>query len=115
MSWAEKVRTRDQHICQICGEPGTDAHHILCVGYFWDLHSDIENGITLCRKCHVLAHRGKFGAVNKGKYSAEQTEQKLMDRAGGNPAVKPLVMRLIESDIRAEATALEERAKRPYR
>lgn len=108
MRWAEKVRSRDQHICQICGDPGTDAHHILCAGYFWEQHNNLDNGITLCRKCHVLAHRGKFGAANKGKYTAEYTEQLLMDRAKGNQEARSIVLKLIAADMKAEQTAKHE-------
>lgn len=103
--WSLKVKARDNNTCQICGELGTDAHHVLCVGYFKEQQNLIDNGITLCRKCHVLAHRGKFGATNKGKYTAERAEAELMKRAKGDPGKELLIQRLIESDIKAEETA----------
>ena len=105
LRWNEKVKKRDNYICRICGASGTDAHHILCAGWFPEEYYKLDNGITLCRKCHVLAHRGKFGATNKGKYTAEQTEQYLMERAGGKQDLKPLIRSLIEADIQAENTA----------
>ena len=108
MRWNNKVKERDGHICQICGEPGTDAHHILCAGYFKDQYYKLDNGITLCRKCHVLAHRGKFGASNKGKYTPEKAAQELMNRASGRPGTKDIIMRLIESDLMAVEAARAE-------
>ena len=51
--WSLKVRERDGHICQICSsDKELHAHHILPVVDFPELAKDLENGTTLCRKCH---------------------------------------------------------------
>jgi hypothetical protein len=63
--WAIKVKDRDFHRCQYngCCNPGTDAHHIFGRGD--SVRFDLDNGITLCRKCHEYArdHKENFNAV----------------------------------------------------
>jgi endogenous inhibitor of DNA gyrase (YacG/DUF329 family) len=51
--WGRQVKERDGHICQICSsDKELHAHHILPVVDFPELAKDLENGTTLCRKCH---------------------------------------------------------------
>lgn len=51
--WSKCVRTRDRK-CQVCGSDyRLQAHHIRSVTH----HStmlDLENGLTLCSRCHFL-------------------------------------------------------------
>ena len=104
--WAAAVKQRDGYRCQICGEEGTNAHHILCEGYFRELSLELDNGITLCRKCYTLAHRGKFGARNKGKYSYEYSFEELRKRAA--PFNKDsLIHALLQGDLINEQRAYE--------
>lgn len=66
--------------CQKCGKVGTDAHH-WCYTKSHGSMTDImpENGILLCRKCHIEAHENFNGFKLKvsclPKY--ENTEEKL--------------------------------------
>jgi len=54
--WAEDIKKRDG-CCMICGsEKKLNAHHINDASNHPDLRYDMDNGITLCRKCHVLYH-----------------------------------------------------------
>lgn len=62
--WRSAVFQRDNYTCQSCGsKKNLQAHHIV---YWRDcvsnpkLRYDIENGITLCRKCHLKAHKGTW-------------------------------------------------------
>lgn len=63
--WKKAVKERDNYICQRCGEPlqgkRAEAHHKLPV--WWtrntllkDMEYDLDNGITLCLKCHRQLH-----------------------------------------------------------
>lgn len=61
--WRKEVYERDNYTCQKCqSKRGGDlvAHHIN--GYHWDKDSRIEldNGVTLCERCHLEFH-GIYG------------------------------------------------------
>lgn len=99
MRWSLKVRQRDNDTCQICGGFGTDAHHIRSTGYYPDLSNDPDNGVTLCRFCHLHVHRGRFGAHSIGKEPADKAERILTARAKGNPAKIALIQELISADM----------------
>ena len=70
--WSKKVRTRDNYTCQICGITSNEldlynihAHHIKDRKFYPELMFDVDNGVTLCRECHLKAHGGKFNCVVK--------------------------------------------------
>lgn len=72
--WRMAVFTRDGFKCQICGKHGSDleAHHIKEVCNYPDLIFEVDNGLTLCHKCHKTtdnyAHKAK--RHDKGKNTA---------------------------------------------
>ena len=59
--WREAVFSRDGWTCQRCNNIGgrLEAHHIKSFAKFLDLRFAIDNGITLCKKCHKETHRNK--------------------------------------------------------
>jgi len=63
LEWRKSVFERDNFTCAICGKVGgkLNAHHIKQVKFRLDLILDIDNGITLCEKCHKRIHSGKGG------------------------------------------------------
>lgn len=53
--WRTAVFKRDKFTCRQCGQGGyIEAHHIKSFSEHPDLRTDIDNGITLCKKCHAL-------------------------------------------------------------
>lgn len=62
--WRESVFERDGYKCKICGSnKNIQAHHIIPWSQTRNnkgLRYDIDNGITLCRKCHLKAHGGRW-------------------------------------------------------
>lgn len=59
INWRKSIFERDNYICQGCGyDKGNilQAHHILPKKSFPHLILSIDNGLTLCKKCHQKAH-----------------------------------------------------------
>ena len=55
--WVNKVKGRDNHICQCCGgNKHLHAHHIYGYKNYPNLRLDVNNGITLCNWCHGKYH-----------------------------------------------------------
>jgi hypothetical protein len=79
----EKVFKRDKHKCVWCGGIAVDAHHIVERKLFDDGGYYLENGVSVCEKCHLLAEMTII--------SCEQ----LREKAGINVTVLP---QLFESD-----------------
>lgn len=68
--WRRAVFGRDLHTCQCCGDHSSrghavrlEAHHIFNWKSYEDKRYDIDNGITLCQKCHVKYHQ-IYGKLN---------------------------------------------------
>ena len=64
--WRQKVFERDNWICQKCGKRSKanrwliiHAHHIKPFAVFPKLRLVVDNGLTLCKKCHSKEPKGK--------------------------------------------------------
>jgi 5-methylcytosine-specific restriction endonuclease McrA len=57
-NWRKIVYERDHFTCQICGNYGEKlhAHHIKPQSLFPEFALVIDNGMTLCRSCHIRIH-----------------------------------------------------------
>lgn len=56
--WRKEVYKRDNYRCTKCGsKEKLNAHHILSWKDYPEKRYDIDNGITLCQKCHIQFHR----------------------------------------------------------
>ena len=60
--WTKDVIERDKNICQWCHTPeNLVAHHIKEWNEYPDLRFVLENGLTLCRSCHMSHHKNHKG------------------------------------------------------
>jgi hypothetical protein len=61
--WRSAVYRRDRFTCRKCGKPGPrlHAHHILAWHDHTESRYDIDNGVTLCERCHRDLHRRHHG------------------------------------------------------
>lgn len=50
--WRKLVLQRDGWRCRKCGEPATEADHIISRAVAPDLVNDPDNGQALCARCH---------------------------------------------------------------
>jgi len=70
--WRRSVYERDNYICQKCGvnNKTLNAHHIENYSDKKEKRLLVENGITLCKKCHQDFHKiyGKYNNNNKQVY-----------------------------------------------
>lgn len=58
IEWIKAVKKRDGFKCRNCGsDKNLQAHHVKPWSKFPKLRHAIQNGITLCRTCHVAAHK----------------------------------------------------------
>lgn len=59
--WRDEVYKRDGYECKMCGsKKHLNAHHIKSFSEYEKSRFDIENGITLCEKCHGEIHGKDF-------------------------------------------------------
>jgi hypothetical protein len=57
-AWRKKVLERDNNECKLCGSNiKLNVHHIIEVRDNPSLRYDVNNGITLCQKCHIEVHK----------------------------------------------------------
>lgn len=60
VNWRDSVFKRDDYTCQDCGQRGGElnAHHLLGFKRYPKYRYEVDNGITLCKKCHKNRHKG---------------------------------------------------------
>ena len=66
--WRESVFARDNWVCQKCKRKGAylNAHHIKNFAQYPELRFAIDNGITLCKECHMKFHK-KYGRKDNNR------------------------------------------------
>jgi hypothetical protein len=77
--WRKQVFQRDNFTCKSCGTVGgkLNAHHLDSWNKFPDRRFDVDNGVTLCSRCHRQFH-SEFG---QGDNTKEQFDMWLSSRA----------------------------------
>jgi len=72
-AYKERIRERDNYICQICGKPGYDVDHIIP---FYLSHDSTEANLrVLCHPCNLINRRktlpsGKHSQIPDADYGA---------------------------------------------
>ena len=52
--WRREIKRRDGDACRVCGETiNLHVHHIRPRSIYPGLALELDNGITLCGKCHA--------------------------------------------------------------
>jgi 5-methylcytosine-specific restriction endonuclease McrA len=62
IDWRNSIYRKDKFICQVCKKHCKDdivAHHIKSWNNFPELRYDLQNGMVLCRSCHIKEHKVK--------------------------------------------------------
>lgn len=66
-AWRCEVFERDNYTCQCCGSRSKaghsvvlHAHHLDSFALYEDKRFDVDNGVTLCDKCHDPRNQGSF-------------------------------------------------------
>ena len=69
--WRTKVFERDNYTCQICGDRSSknhkvtlNVHHIYMFSKYPSKRNDMNNGITLCERCHKLTYKKEDEYIN---------------------------------------------------
>ena len=56
--WCKQVKKRDGNICKLCkSNEQLHCHHIKPVSEYPELTLNIDNGIVLCKICHIYTHK----------------------------------------------------------
>jgi hypothetical protein len=71
--WRFEVYKKDCYTCQCCKKVGgkLNAHHLCNYADYPALRTDVNNGITLCKKCHIEFHK-VYGKRNTTKEQFEE-------------------------------------------
>jgi 5-methylcytosine-specific restriction endonuclease McrA len=70
-TWSKKIRKRD-NVCQKCfSKEKLNAHHIFNYDSYPEKGLNVDNGITLCERCHKKFHK-KYGKLENNNEQLEK-------------------------------------------
>jgi len=66
INWRDAVFDRDHYTCQKCGATNTyiQAHHIVPFADHPEVAYELENGITLCKRCHESIRQHEYEYID---------------------------------------------------
>lgn len=57
LTWRKLILNRDMNRCQLCGnDQHLNIHHVTPVRFAPEMILDVNNGVTVCVKCHKSIH-----------------------------------------------------------
>lgn len=86
--WSLCIRGRDKYRCQKCGNSAmrVEAHHIVRRS-FMNTRFLLENGITLCLKCHDEAEKSRF-TFNMWLLEKKGIDVSMLEELANKPYIK---------------------------
>jgi len=72
--------------CEVCNKPAVQVHHFYFKSSYGALRFDLDNGISLCQKCHYVLHTQDPKKIEmeiiekRGKKWADRLEKKSRER-----------------------------------
>ena len=71
--WRNEIYKRDDYTCKKCNQRGgkLNAHHIINYATNKELRTDRDNGITMCKKCHIKFHK-IYGKINNNRQQLDE-------------------------------------------
>jgi 5-methylcytosine-specific restriction endonuclease McrA len=73
----DAVLKRDMYLCQHCGRPAEEVHHIIHLSPSnigdTSVTMNMSNLVSLCKDCHFEEHRGEHGNGRKANESYDYT------------------------------------------
>lgn len=92
--WRENVLKRDNYTCQCCGNKSNlNAHHLNNFLDFPEERLLVENGITICDKCHLSKYDNSFHNIFGTRHTTKEdfeSYMKIVREKGGTNAKKDL-------------------------
>lgn len=83
--WRDAVYKKDNYRCQFCGaNRKLNAHHLYSYKGYPELAYDVDNGVTLCRKCHSALHSFYPGITTPQQF---QDFKEILNTLEGNTEV----------------------------
>jgi len=88
-AWFEKL-IKQNPLCEICFDKAVQVHHYYPKGLYGHLRYDLDNGISLCMKCHFFHHhRGDPSIMeavlkSRGKRWLNRLSKKAKNRPQGS-------------------------------
>lgn len=62
-AWRNEVLERDAYTCVLCGRDETNSelnvHHIKPFSLYPELRFEVNNGLALCKECHINVHKNR--------------------------------------------------------
>lgn len=108
IQWAKLVKLHANYVCEWCGAPGVDAHHM--VGRRHAATRLLpENGVCLCKGCHIRFHT-KESLTGWAMFEAQRPESFRLVSMLRNVTCKRGVaeLRTILEDLRAKVKEFDQ-------